>query len=272
VVSIIKMHLEHAAGDSPLFAFDACLVRDACFYAALLLATSDAGPHPTSENSLREEINLCLRAMRSMRFAFARSDDRERLIEQEWDRRMSHIQSARVQGHSATSGPAAYFADHPPGPLPLSIPTFRDVHTAPDRMWDLADPITGRSAPPAPATYEPITPSAVAFPASIYQAPRSTDPSQYTPPGSNTSRPSTAGIESSSAHPPHLAYAPTTTTTGAPSPLDAPFHYTPGPSSLTHSYSLPPHGISGASSSDGFNGVPGAHSSGYDWSLGLSGH
>jgi hypothetical protein len=254
VVSIIKVQLDTTTGDSPFFAYDACLVRDACFYAALLLATSDSSSHTTSEESLREEINVCLRAIRSMRFAFARSDDRERLIDQEWERRQAHNQVSRAPGPPVSTGAAT--AVYPTVPPPISIPTFRDFQPGPDRIWDGQS--TSHASRPG---YDPTTPLSAVFPSSIYQAPPLPTHASYTPPGSNASRPSTAdAVERSS----HYAYAAPGAPSGTLSPLDASFHYSVGSSALAQSgYVMP---LPDASSSTVFDPAhSGGHGSAYPW-------
>jgi hypothetical protein len=158
VVAIIKVQLS-------TITYDAGLVRDSCFYAALLLATIDSSSHTTSEESIWEEMNVCLRAIRSMRFAFALSVDRERIIDQEWERRLAHSQvlAFSAPGPLVSRTTRAVYPKFPP---PISIPTSRDFQPGPDRKWD------GQLTSHVSRTdYEPITSISAGFPSSIYQAP-----------------------------------------------------------------------------------------------------
>lgn len=66
VVRILRRNLGTA-----FFHYDAALVRDSCFFAGFLLA---------SENGSREDVEVCLTALSEMRWAFSKSDERQRTI------------------------------------------------------------------------------------------------------------------------------------------------------------------------------------------------
>jgi hypothetical protein len=68
VMDIVKSHID-VAQSSPFFAYDVALIRDACFFAPILLATIDSNLY-ASEDELRRDIDLCIHATRSMRFAY----------------------------------------------------------------------------------------------------------------------------------------------------------------------------------------------------------
>jgi hypothetical protein len=96
VMDIVKSHID-LAQSSPFFAYDVALIRDACFSAPILLATIDYDLY-ASEDELRRDIDLCIHATRSMRFAYRRSSDRERSIETLWDLRCHRLHHKRAQG------------------------------------------------------------------------------------------------------------------------------------------------------------------------------
>lgn len=73
VVTILRRNL-----GSPFFQFDAALVRDGCFFAGFLLA---------GESGTREDVEVCLAALSEMRWAFSKSDERQRTVRLVWDAR-----------------------------------------------------------------------------------------------------------------------------------------------------------------------------------------
>ncbi|KAJ2968291.1 hypothetical protein NUW54_g13260 [Trametes sanguinea] len=75
VVAILRRNL-----GTPFFQYDAALVRDGCFFAGFLLA---------GENGTREDVEICLRALSEMRWAFSKNDERERTVRLVWDGRVS---------------------------------------------------------------------------------------------------------------------------------------------------------------------------------------
>jgi hypothetical protein len=84
VLTVIK----HYLGTS-FFQHDALLVRDGVFYAGFLLA---------SEAREADDINLCLSALREMRWAFSKSEERENTIRTVW-------QAARTNRGRQTTSP-----------------------------------------------------------------------------------------------------------------------------------------------------------------------
>ncbi|KAI5122045.1 hypothetical protein M0805_006030 [Coniferiporia weirii] len=83
VIAIVRRHL-----GTPFFEYDASLVRDGCFYAGLLLA---------GESGTEEEVNACIQALRDMRWAFSKSEERERSLKVVWERRMAAEVHRRAQ-------------------------------------------------------------------------------------------------------------------------------------------------------------------------------
>lgn len=79
VVAIIRVNLGTA-----FFQYDASLVRDGCFYAALLSA---------NEFDTQEEVETCLQAMREMRWVFSKSQDRTQSISMIWRSRVQQAQN-----------------------------------------------------------------------------------------------------------------------------------------------------------------------------------
>jgi hypothetical protein len=98
VVNIIKRYL-----GTPFFQFDAFMVRDGVFFAGFLLANERIGEP--------DDVNFCLSALREMRWAYSKSEDREKTIRMIWANSRSHRnnrapnQPATPQFSGAYSGP-----------------------------------------------------------------------------------------------------------------------------------------------------------------------
>jgi hypothetical protein len=73
VVVIIRQHL-----GTPFFEYDASLVRDGCFFAGFLLA---------GEGGSDEDVQTCLQALRQMRWAFSKGEEREKTVRMVWESR-----------------------------------------------------------------------------------------------------------------------------------------------------------------------------------------
>jgi hypothetical protein len=71
VGSLIKQHL-----GTSFFQYDAFQIRDGVFFAGLLLANDGIGS--------MEDINLCVSALREMRWAYSKSEEREQSIRMVW--------------------------------------------------------------------------------------------------------------------------------------------------------------------------------------------
>ena len=71
VGSIIKQHL-----GTSFFQYDAFQIRDGVFFAGLLLANDGIGS--------MEDINLCVSALREMRWAYSKSEEREQSVRMVW--------------------------------------------------------------------------------------------------------------------------------------------------------------------------------------------
>ncbi|KAL5490268.1 hypothetical protein ACEPAI_5101 [Sanghuangporus weigelae] len=123
VVAIARRHL-----NSSFFEFDASLVRDGCFFAGVLLA---------GESGTEEEVSVCLQALRSMRWAFSKSVEREHTLNMVWEQRMASEGLRREDGvlrrrdFSQSSGPSSFTSSipsenrlrHPPPPLLIAHAT-----------------------------------------------------------------------------------------------------------------------------------------------------
>ncbi|OSD01630.1 hypothetical protein PYCCODRAFT_1369162 [Trametes coccinea BRFM310] len=116
VVAILRRNL-----GTPFFQYDAALVRDGCFFAGFLLA---------GENGTREDVEICLRALSEMRWAFSKNDERERTVRLVWDGRVTNSrgQSSRSfsssPGDEAIRGPGTYEGSYVRRALlrPTSVP------------------------------------------------------------------------------------------------------------------------------------------------------
>ena len=71
VGTIIKQHL-----GTSFFQYDAFQIRDGVFFAGLLLANDGIGS--------TEDINLCISALREMRWAYSKSEEREQSVRMVW--------------------------------------------------------------------------------------------------------------------------------------------------------------------------------------------
>jgi len=76
VGSIIKQHL-----GTSFFQYDAFQIRDGVFFAGLLLANDGIGS--------TEDINLCISALREMRWAYSKSEEREQSVRMVWQAKSS---------------------------------------------------------------------------------------------------------------------------------------------------------------------------------------
>ena len=93
VVAIIKENL-----GTPFFEYDASLVRDGCFFAAVLLA---------KESGTKEEVEVCLQAMQEMRWAFSKSDERTSTVQMMWHSRLQQMQATSMGPVASGSMPDA---------------------------------------------------------------------------------------------------------------------------------------------------------------------
>jgi hypothetical protein len=118
VVIIIRQQL-----GTPFFEYDASLVRDGCFFAGFLLA---------GEGGSDEDVQTCLQALRQMRWAFSKGEEREKTVRMVWEsRKGSNTRPCTSTSPTLTTPvfelqPAGtHFLrthSHRPHPPPLSIP------------------------------------------------------------------------------------------------------------------------------------------------------
>ncbi|KAI0273782.1 hypothetical protein BC834DRAFT_855583 [Gloeopeniophorella convolvens] len=118
VVVIIRQHL-----GTPFFEYDASLVRDGCFFAGFLLA---------GEGGSDDDVQVCLQALRQMRWAFSKNEEREKTVRMIWESRGGS--SARPCSSTSSTLTTPVFELQPSGtqflrghsqrplPPPLSIP------------------------------------------------------------------------------------------------------------------------------------------------------
>ncbi|KAH9998171.1 hypothetical protein BJV74DRAFT_825872 [Russula compacta] len=118
VVAIIRQHL-----GTPFFEYDASLVRDGCFFAGFLLA---------GEGGSDEDVQTCLQALRQMRWAFSKGEEREKTIWMVWESRKGSNTRPCTSISPTLSAPVfelqpagtQFLRTHSqrPHPPPLSIP------------------------------------------------------------------------------------------------------------------------------------------------------
>ena len=106
VLSIIKRNLstgERDGNGAGLFRWDAGLVRDGCFFAGFLVASGegDAFDFSAEDREFKREgmdgvrgrmgaeegVEVCLRALAEMRWAFSKSEEREETVRMAWEAR-----------------------------------------------------------------------------------------------------------------------------------------------------------------------------------------
>jgi hypothetical protein len=131
VFAIVRRHI-----GSSFFQYDASFVLDGCFHAALSLA-HDSGSE--------EEINICIQALRDMRWAFSKSDRREKELRLAWDQRVSSNEM-RSRGYGGfpkrmdSQDPTSFFDGS-------SLTSERMRHVPPPLMIDPAATCLPDSAP-----------------------------------------------------------------------------------------------------------------------------
>nr|VWO98786.1 cAMP-dependent protein kinase catalytic subunit [Ganoderma boninense] len=127
VVTILRRNL-----GSPFFQFDAALVRDGCFFAGFLLA---------GESGTREDVEVCLAALSEMRWAFSKSDERQRTVRLVWDARASQSRGQSSRSFSSspsdeTRPPAVTFCHHHGPGLRLFLRSSApNTACTPDGRW-----------------------------------------------------------------------------------------------------------------------------------------
>jgi len=139
VVVIIRQHL-----GTPFFEYDASLARDGCFFAGFLLA---------GEGGSDEDVQTCLRALRQMRWAFSKGEEREKTVRMIWEsRKGSNPRSCPSISPTLTTPlfelqPAGiqFLRTHSqrPHPPPLSIPPLSSTSGIPS--LDSSAPTTART-------------------------------------------------------------------------------------------------------------------------------
>ncbi|KAH8107020.1 hypothetical protein BXZ70DRAFT_885550 [Cristinia sonorae] len=145
VLVIIQQNLT-----TDFFRYDACLVRDGCFFAAFVLA-NDPG-------SLEADVDVCLKALSEMRWHFSKSDARMHTLKMMWESRLRN-ESPNPPDYLGSLVSNQYSdirrQQHPPRTLsvpPLALATALDTsvisHSAPTTAYseDGRWPMTGESS------------------------------------------------------------------------------------------------------------------------------
>ena len=144
VLHIIKVHLHADGTGTKLFKWDTGLVGDGCFFAGFLaaggerdhcagMADADALFECTfkqedTEAGLRQDegVEVCLRALREMRWAFAKAEEREQTIQMVWEARRTGARQSLVReypAHGSLELDGAYHHTH-----------NHDAHTVPHQL------------------------------------------------------------------------------------------------------------------------------------------
>lgn len=113
VVQIVRKLLGNG-----VFEYDASLVRDGCFYAGVSLA---------GESGTEDEVKTCIQALREMRWAFSKSDEREHTLKMVWDQRISTERRRLELRRNELSIPDSTSTS--PFTSPDSVPDFNESHS-----------------------------------------------------------------------------------------------------------------------------------------------
>ncbi|KDQ60654.1 hypothetical protein JAAARDRAFT_204482 [Jaapia argillacea MUCL 33604] len=107
VVQDVLVILRNNLGTS-FFELDASLVRDGCFFAAFLVA---------GELGNEEDVDVCLRALQEMRWAYCKSEEREKSVKMIWEARRQRIGGSIQQPRASNVSPygSPTYADHQTG-------------------------------------------------------------------------------------------------------------------------------------------------------------
>ena len=125
VLRIIKYHLQddHGTQRTGFFQWDAGLIRDGCFFAGFLAAgveddIIDSSVDERNEDfnggqghmSVEEGVGLCLAALKEMRWAFSKSEEREETVRMVWENRKigRHGRHTLNRLNLSRPGPDAY--------------------------------------------------------------------------------------------------------------------------------------------------------------------
>lgn len=135
VINIARRHI-----GSSFFEYDASLVRDGCFLAGVLLA---------GDSGTEEELNTCLQALRDMRWAFSKSDEREHTLKMVWEQRLTADTLRREDGELRRSNPSQHDSSSGPSPFTSSnsTPESRLRHPPPPLLIAHASGTLHDSAP-----------------------------------------------------------------------------------------------------------------------------
>lgn len=181
VVTILRRNL-----GTSFFHYDAALVRDGCFFAGFLLA---------GENGTCDDVEVCMTALSEMRWAFSKSDERQRTVRLVWDARASQSrgQSSRSSFSPSPSdrtiqGPGTFEGSYGRRPLmrPTSVPPISLSATTMGPGYD------NSSAPNTACTPDGRWPSAASGSGS--------ESERYPPSSRSPSLPSTSSSFATSSH------------------------------------------------------------------------
>ncbi|CCM06228.1 uncharacterized protein FIBRA_08474 [Fibroporia radiculosa] len=137
IVTILRRNLS-----THFFQFDAALIRDGCFFAGFLLA---------GESGSTEDTETCLQALREMRWAFGKSDEREQTVRMIWESRMTQPRSRSFNNSPTDDLLHASLVDHPyirrPLGRPISVPPLSlSLCTIPAGLASASAPSTACSS------------------------------------------------------------------------------------------------------------------------------
>lgn len=136
VVTILRKNL-----GTPFFQYDAALVRDGCFFAGFLLA---------GESGTRDDVEVCLAALSEMRWAYSKTDERQRTVRLVWDARAAQSRGPTSRGFSSSPsedtvrGPGVFEGSYVRRALmrPTSVPPLSLSATTMGANFDGSAPAT----------------------------------------------------------------------------------------------------------------------------------
>ncbi|TDL27284.1 hypothetical protein BD410DRAFT_762036 [Rickenella mellea] len=190
VVALVRRHL-----GTSFFEYDASLVRDGCFFAGFLLA---------GESGTEEEVKICLQALREMRWAFSKSEEREHTLKMVWDARIAAEARRRADAELRRSDPPQQDSNsspfnstpihrirHAPAPLAIAHAGAR-IDSAPNTAATEDAPWATMSNSSSSTTQSHFTDCVGSQPSSSSS---STDSPPYLPSRSQVNRPDNGRID-----------------------------------------------------------------------------
>ncbi|TFK29783.1 hypothetical protein FA15DRAFT_581325 [Coprinopsis marcescibilis] len=154
VISILQFCLSSTpySDRSGTFTWDSGLVRDGCFYAGYLTASTDdevlsplnaerdEQDFPLGPLTADEGVMVCLAVLSTMRWSYSKSEDREETIRMIWEARKAKRHNQSVVHYPDTGYDATYPQTHAPHASGHSNPRSQEIYTAPNQAILSATP------------------------------------------------------------------------------------------------------------------------------------